>query len=314
MFSDRNNAVVRYVTPANDKQVSPGNSIACVCDGAAIGTQTYQPDAFVGTTNLKILHRAELNEYTGLFLVSALNAACMQRGYTYFDKRNDIAFSSEEIMLPATPDGEPDWAYMESYMRTVMDCEEVFAEHLASLMVETAGIVVDTSEWKEFRVGDLFECDTTKSIDKLLLDMSDIKQYPYIGRTSQNNGVLGFIDYQTFEPNQAGSFSVVQIGENVCFYQPTSWYATQNIFKLTPRFLFSFYVGLFLSSVITQQLKLVFGENAYANYPTKRTLHDLIILLPVVSDASPDWDYMDAYMRQIMEREETYATELERLL
>ena len=137
VFSDRDNAVVRYVTPANDKQISPGNSIACVCDGAAIGTQTYQPDDFVGTTNLKILHRAELNKYTGLFLVSALNAACMQRRYTYFDKRNDTAFSSEEIMLPATPDGEPDWSYMESYMRTIMDREEVFAEHLASLMVET---------------------------------------------------------------------------------------------------------------------------------------------------------------------------------
>lgn len=37
------------------------------------------------------------------------------------------------------------------------------------------------------------------------------------------------------------------------------------------------------------------------------------ISLPATPDGSPDWDYMEAYMRQVMTREETYATELERL-
>lgn len=130
VFPDRDNAITRYVAPNKPSQVSPGNSIACVCDGAAIGTQTYQADAFVGTTNLKILHSDDLNEYRALFLVTALNAACEQRGYSYFDKRNDEAFCVEEVMLPATPDGDPDWAYMEQYMKHVMAVESVFAEEL----------------------------------------------------------------------------------------------------------------------------------------------------------------------------------------
>lgn len=135
VFPDRDNAITRYVEPNKPSQVSPGNSIACVCDGAAIGTQTYQADDFVGTTNLKILHSDDLNEYRALFLVTALNAACEQRGYSYFDKRNDEAFCAEEVMLPATPDGDPDWAFMEAYMKSVMEREAMFADELDKLVM-----------------------------------------------------------------------------------------------------------------------------------------------------------------------------------
>lgn len=135
VFPDRDNAITRYVVPNKPSQVSPGNSIACVCDGAAIGTQTYQADDFVGTTNLKILHAADLNEYRALFLVTALNAACKQCGYSYFDKRNDEAFCAEEVMLPTTPDGDPDWAFMEAYMKSVMEREAMFADELDKLVM-----------------------------------------------------------------------------------------------------------------------------------------------------------------------------------
>lgn len=135
VFPDRDNAITRYVAPNKPSQVSPGNSIACVCDGAAIGTQTYQADDFVGTTNLKILHAADLNEYRALFLVTALNAACKQCGYSYFDKRNDEAFCAEAVMLPTTPDGDPDWAFMEAYMKSVMEREAMFADELDKLVM-----------------------------------------------------------------------------------------------------------------------------------------------------------------------------------
>ena len=60
--------------------------------------------------------------------------------YSFANARVLNSIKNEIIELPATPDGDPDWTYMEDYMRTVMDREEVFAEHLASLMVETGGM------------------------------------------------------------------------------------------------------------------------------------------------------------------------------
>lgn len=95
----------RYVSPKSDDQVTKGNCLVMVCDGAAIGCNMYQPSDFVGTTNLKIVRNEHLNELTGLFLASALDASARRSGYSYFWKRNDENIRKEKIKLPATPDG-----------------------------------------------------------------------------------------------------------------------------------------------------------------------------------------------------------------
>ena len=76
----------------------------------------------------------------GMFIAAVLTRYGVET-YKYERKpKVDEYRSKVSIELPATPDGEPDWAYMENYMRTLMDREEAFAEHLASLMVETGGM------------------------------------------------------------------------------------------------------------------------------------------------------------------------------
>lgn len=134
VFPERNNGIVKYVAPANENQLTKGNCIVMVCDGAAIGCNMYHEDDFVGTVNLKIIRNDFLNKNIGLFLCAALNQSAARCGYSYFQKRNDDALCKEMISLPATPDGQPDWAYMDAYMSEVLKKEEVFAEHLASLM------------------------------------------------------------------------------------------------------------------------------------------------------------------------------------
>lgn len=274
----------------------------------------YQTEATIPGQGVYYYDVATLSECQALFLCSVMQSAVASK-YDYQECLIGNKMDDELILLPATPDGEPDWAYMETYMRQVLDREEMFAEHLASLTAEAVadGHVIDTSAWKAFKVGDLFDVLTTKSMDKLMLDIDDEKPYPYIGRTCQNNGVLGFVDKQSFCPNEAGVFSVVQIGDNVCFYQPTEWYATQNIFKLVSMSSVSLTAGLFVSSVITKQLSLMFGDNAYANYPTKTSLANMLVYFPATSDGAPDWAYMEQYMRDVMAIEALFADELDRV-
>lgn len=313
VFSDKDNGVVRYVTPSDVNQVTEGNCIACVCDGAAIGTNMYQPDDFVGTTNLKMLHGSFLNLLTGLFLVTALNAACKQRGYSYFDKRNSDAFCREVVLLPATPDGEPDWAYMEAYMQQVLDREEMFAEHLASLTAEAVadGHVIDTSMWKAFKVGDLFDVLLAKGdIQPNLVGDGNV---PLVSAGTTDNGIVATISDKgdgISEVFSAGCLTVSMFG--TAFWQNEPFYAVSHgrVNVLMPKRRVSDTVGLFLASAVNACFN---GEYDYSTMCTRKRLLDATVTLPATPDGTPDWAYMERYMRDVMAAEALFADELDRL-
>lgn len=309
VFSDKDNGVVRYVTPSDVNQVTEGNCIACVCDGAAIGTNMYQPDDFVGTTNLKMLHGSFLNPLTGLFLVTALNAACKQRGYSYFDKRNSDAFCREVILLPATADGEPDWAYMEAYMRQVMDREAMFAEHLASLTAEAVadGHVVDTSAWKAFRVGELFDIQKGKRLTKA--DMVD-GNYPFVGASAVSNGVTAFVGNDAYL-HDGHCLTVCyngSVGET--FLQKEPFWASDDVNVLRP---FDESVSDFALMFVAPCIRSLRRNYGYTNKWTSAKMAEDVIFLPATPDGAPDWAYMERYMRDVMAVEALFADELDRL-
>lgn len=165
--------------------------------------------------------------------------------------------------------------------------------------------MIDTSNWKEFKLSDLFDVKNSKSIsDKRGLDFDEKNPYDFIGRTPVNNGIQGKIVKQDFEPNNENTFSITQIGEKLCLFRDNKWYACQNIFLLTPLYPELITAKFFICCVVTKTLKAVFGEDAYSSYPTKDTLSDMMVKLPAKPDGQPDWDYMESYMKAVMEESE----------
>ena len=165
--------------------------------------------------------------------------------------------------------------------------------------------MIDTSTWKEFKISDLFDVKNSKSIsDKRGLDFDGNNPYDFIGRTLINNGIQGKIVQRDFEPNDENTFSVTQIGEKLCLFRDNKWYACQNIFLLTPLYSELITAKFFICCIVTKTLKAVFGEDAYSSYPTKDTLSDMMIKLPATLDGQPDWDYMESYMKAVMEESE----------
>ena len=110
----------------------------CITIGAEGFVAFWQPDDFVAGNKVYTLRHKDLNEVRALFVCAALNV--LSKDYSFANARVLDKIKNEVISLPATPDGQPDWAYMDTYMGEVLKKEEVFAEHLASL---TAEAVVD---------------------------------------------------------------------------------------------------------------------------------------------------------------------------
>ena len=230
-------------------------------------------------------------------------ASVTQNKYSYQQQFRQGDANKLSVYLPCTPNGDPDWAYMESYMANL---ETKVAESLTLLQAakDAEKKKLDTREWGEFRVGELFEVKISKSVDKGGLEFAEDGEYDFIGRTPLNNGIQGKLNKLKFEANQEGTYSIAQIGMHVCQYRERKWYASQNIFVLTPFAEKSHKANKFIATVITRYLDCAYGEDTYATYPTAKTLPHLKIKLPVDKTGQPDWAYMEEYMRKVERKTE----------
>ena len=113
--TNRNNAVLDFVKPVA-KMIQRGNCIAFIRNGeGSMGYAVYKKENFIASADITVGYSPNLNEYTGKFLTTVSD---MVRGrYNFNYKRSDTRLKREKIMLPVTESGEPDFEYMERYMR-----------------------------------------------------------------------------------------------------------------------------------------------------------------------------------------------------
>lgn len=100
------------------------------CNGVGCGSTFYHDypfnvngDAIVSSDKMFIPTKAKQ------FICCILDGL-LTRKYSYEEKCSPKKASNEKILLPATPNGEPDWRYMEMYMRGV---EAIAKEKIALL-------------------------------------------------------------------------------------------------------------------------------------------------------------------------------------
>lgn len=309
--SRENNGVNRMIAKDNVADfISAGNCLVFIHIGdAAAGFCHYVRDDFVGMagkTSCGYLKNHVMTETLGLFLAGVIRN--VNEGlYSFGESWTGNRLMNTMLPLPATPDGQPDWACMDAYMSEVLKKEEVFAEHLASLTAEAVadGHKLDTSGWKAFRIGELFE---------VLLAKGDIQPkqvadgtIPLVSAGNEDNGIVSLIDAAgdgVSEMFPAGCITVSMFGK--AFYQPECFYAVSHgrINVLRSKIEFSSIVGVFLAACLSHVLG---NKYDYATMCTQKKLVSEEICLPVTSDGWPDWAYMEEYMRQIMAREQAFA-------
>lgn len=93
--------------------------------------------------------------------------------------------------------------------------------------------IINKVKWGEFRLGDLFEIQSTLSFNKERLTNGD--EYDYVTRTSQNQGILqrtGFVNQENINPAGNWSLGLLQMD---FFYRENPWYAGQFVRKITPK-------------------------------------------------------------------------------
>jgi hypothetical protein len=102
---------------SNDEYIHPANTITLSYNGS-IGEAFYQAEPFWATDDVNVLYpQFKLNSYIAMFLCTILPIEKYRFGFgRKWDKK---MMEQTTIKLPATKDNNPDWQFMENYIKSL---------------------------------------------------------------------------------------------------------------------------------------------------------------------------------------------------
>lgn len=147
---------------------------------------------------------------------------------------------------------------------------------------------IKTANWEPFKIGDIFEIPKIKKYSKIPKENGDIA---FISCQSTNNGIAS---YCNLKPQISHAITVSTNGNNFdCFYHNYKFIPSSDVEILVNSNL-NKYNALFICSILNKESKKYsFGKKA-----KNKAVENTIILLPVDKNKSPDWNYMENYMRE----------------
>ena len=171
---------------------------------------------------------------------------------------------------------------------------------------------IDTTYWKEFRVGDLFEIHPTKAYKLINVQLFNGGETPVVVNSAYNNGIGGFSTLLATEKGNMITFSDT-VDANTIFYQERDFIGYPHVQGLYP-------IGNFSSCWTSYSMKFfasIFRKTAvskgfdYGNKFRRDLAINILVKLPAKDD-TPDWQYMEEYMRQIEQKTTSSITALKK--
>lgn len=150
---------------------------------------------------------------------------------------------------------------------------------------------IDVSKWKRFTLDELFALKKGRRIVKADIEPGGT---PFVAAIEGNNGVR---EYISRDPLYDGNMITINYNGSVgeAFYQPSPFWASDDVNVLCPRFNLTTFTALFLVTIIKQ-------ERYRFNYGRKWHLERMEkseIRLPVKSNGMPDWEFMEKYTKSL---------------
>ena len=290
-----NNGIGGYST----QQATEKGNMVTFSDTVDANTIFYQDRDYVGYPHVQGLYpigeyASYWNRYCLMFFLSIFRKSALAKGFDYGYKfRRDIAIDIK-IKLPSTPDGSPDWKYMEEYMRKIEQrTQTAISAFVAS---KNKPRKIDTTYWKEFALSAIFDIVLSKGdIQAKKMKEGDI---PLVSSGKFNNGICAHIaegdgKAEIFEGNV---ITTDMFGKS--YYQAKPFYAVSHgrVNILIPRFKLSQYIALFLIGILDSSFS---SRYSFTGMCSQSQLTQEKILLPATPAGEPDWRYMEMYMRGV---------------
>lgn len=292
--SDSNNGVTAFVSNTNTSQ---DRNVLGVNYNGSVAESFYHPYTAIFTDDVKKLSIKEVegNKYHYLFIK---NAILQQKSkYQYAYKLNEARLKKQKIMLPIDSKGNPDWPFMEQYIKTLMT--NISAKYVLYCKNKLVGLrykqieKLEEKKWHEFFLKDIFE--TVQRGKRLTKTNQTHGLKPYISSTALNNGIDNFIGNRAGVRLFSDCLTIANSGSvGSTFYHSYEFIASDHVTHLKNS-KFNSFVYLFIA---TQTSRLSGKYNFNREINDKRISRDKI-MLPVNDKGEPDYEYMEQFMMNL---------------
>ncbi len=273
--SSQNQGLVAKVEKYNETEPFPPGLITVTLGGTYLLSAFLQTQPFYTAQNIKILiPKRKMEDVELLFYCYCIS----HNRFRYTSHGREANKTLNDILIPE---------------RLIDMWRDISIDKFKPIIkpVINKEIGLETRQWKDFRLDDLFEITGTKTTPITILEEYGVGKYPFVTTQATNNGVEGLYDYCT----ESGGVLVVDSAViGYCSYQPINFSASDHTEKLIPKFEIDPYIGLFLSTMINkEQYRYNYGRKASQSRLKERTIR-----LP--SDGNiPDWKFMAEYMKSL---------------
>ena len=266
-------------------------------------TAFYQPVPFCASSDVNIIRRKDgvpMNQYVGIFLSTIIDFNESFR-WTYGRQCRVNDTENIRIKLPVTPDGTPDWKFMEDFVKDHIipqlpkKAQKVWLQKYDTKPLLQEKMKLNTQEWKWFLPSDIFtEISIAPSSDLNSLEL-DPFGVNYLNRAVVNNGYECKVKRDESKVTRGNFISVVMVGvPSFAFYQKNDVICSQNILVLRYPAI-NQYNALFLCAILQKDgYRYSYGRTlSKANFLQTR------IKLPVTPSGEPDWQFMEDYIKSL---------------
>lgn len=292
-----NNGVDAYIEATKGTRVFE-NCISLANSGS-VGTAFYEPFAFVASDHVTSLKRENTSQYVYLFLTAVLEQ--QKSNFDFNREINDLRIKKMRIMLPVDDNDEPDYQFMEDYMKELMvakrkQYQEYVEQRLAELGIGAKNTKVggynldlESRDYKPFRLSNLFAIDKGVYLPKWNIVSG---KNPFITAKAGNNGISDFIGNETLFT--AGKITVEKIKLSA-YYQPQDFYCSHDVSVLDIGRVNQYIAQFICTMIMRNSSKYSYGRQAQMNVVKRE-----VIMLPVDNNSEPDYDFMEECGRKMM--------------
>lgn len=286
-----NNGVDNFI--GNKDGIRIFNDCITLANSGSVGTAFYHPYSFVASDHVTKLKNAKFTKYIYLFIATIANR--LSEKYSFNREINDKRLGREKIMLPVDDNDQPDYAFMEAYMKGV---EKRLLSQYKTYLTQVhssernGGGNFKVTHWKAYSLNEI--CDIKPGVRLVSRQMTEGKR-PFIGAADSNNGVTNFVS----NTNASLDNNVLGVNYNgngvaIGFYHPYEAIFTDDVKRIKfKEHVGNKYVYLFLKAAIMKQK----SKYQYGYKFSGERMNRQKIILPVTANEVPDFQYMERYMR-----------------
>jgi hypothetical protein len=278
--SEKNCGVSARILEEENKKPFPASLITVAMGGTVLSSFVQQEPFYTGQ-NVKVMQpKPRYKDMSDL--VKLYYCYCIEQNrfrFSPFGREANVSF--ESIIVPDIEE------LPNKLNKITLSDYESPQEPIIDRKIE-----LNTDNWKWFRLCDLFRIYTSKEENaRNRLEGNT----PFISSTKFSNGVSMYVDDNPTQPRN--TITIARNG-SVCsaFYQPIPYCASPDDIRIfEPRFQLNKYIAFFLIPIIEKEkFRYEYGRK----FGTKR-MNETKIKLPVSNNNSPDWRFMEDYIKSL---------------